>query len=268
MPLTSTASHPLLQRSKPGPEAIVEEFDPLRASRAVSQAFSSTAETVAPASTQSPEALWVALRTFAVENYSSKGAFSITSTAEPEEAKVVSSTFSRMELLDTIHSTQQKEVSYLSNQEFISHIQSLGKEMEAAWGQNDRVKTLKIAIQAVKMLKDIMNPEFYPSVFMTIIELLDTFSSLVYTRLKEMAFEGRETTDSFPSASVAQKAKDTALNWFLKTSCIRELIPRLYVEMSLLRCYRFLWDDKYDETLKRLSEQLRGIGNPVTVSTT
>jgi hypothetical protein len=214
--------------------------------------------------------LWATLRTFALENYSSKGAFSITSTAEPEGVASVSTTFSRMEQLDIIHSTQQKEVSYLSNQEFITHIQSLGKDMEHAWSLNDRVKTLKIAIQAVKMLKDVMNPEYYPSVFMTIIELLDTFSSLVYTRLKEMAFEGspREPTDNFPSAAVSQKAKDTASNWFLKTSCIRELIPRLYIEMALLRCYRFMWDDKYPDTLKRLGEQLRGIGNPVTVEFT
>ena len=236
----------------------------------MTQAFASTVDLASPVSSQSPELLWTALKSYALENYSSKGAFSITSSLEPEEATAVASTFSRMELLDTIHSTQQKEVSYLSNQEFIAHIQSLGKEMEAAWNQNDRVKTLKIAIQAVKMLKDVMNPEFYPSVFMTIIELLDTFSGLVYSRLREMAFETnpREASDSFPSASVPQKAKDTALNWFLKTSCIRELIPRLYVEMALLRCYRLVWDDKYEETLKRLAEQLRGIGNPVTVCLT
>jgi hypothetical protein len=53
------------------------------------------------------------------------------------------------------------------------------------------------------------------------------------------------------------------MNWFYKVASIRELLPRLYVEMCLIRCYNFINPKEIDLALVRISKMIRGIGDPI-----
>lgn len=72
----------------------------------------------------------------------------------------------------------------LSQQEYVSKIELLNQELIQAWSTDQRVKSLKIAIQCSKFLADTAVMQFYPSKFVLITDILDIFGKLVFERLK------------------------------------------------------------------------------------
>lgn len=72
--------------------------------------------------------------------------------------------------------------------------------------------------------------------------------------------------DNFTPDMVSDTARETSLNWFYKVASIRELLPRLYVEIAILKSYRFLDKSDIKEALERLSKTIRGIGDPLVAA--
>lgn len=89
----------------------------------------------------------------------------------------------RLDQLDTFEENTQKKIN-LSQAEYIGQIEQLNKELLLAWNTEQRVKALKIAIQCAKLLADVDVLQFYPSKFVFITDILDTFGKIVYDRLK------------------------------------------------------------------------------------
>jgi hypothetical protein len=67
----------------------------------------------------------------------------------------------------------------LSQQEYVTRIDELNQALIAAWDQDQRVKSLKIAIQCAKVLSETSVIQFYPSKFVLITDILDTFGEFV-----------------------------------------------------------------------------------------
>lgn len=69
--------------------------------------------------------------------------------------------------------------------------------------------------------------------------------------------------DNFTPDMVNGDVKETCLNWFYKIASIRELLPRLYLEIALIKSMSFLTQTEFDQTLIRLCHMIRGIGDPL-----
>ena len=176
----------------------------------------------------------------------------------------------RLEQLDDFEDGSVKEMLNLSQTDYVNRIEQLNSTLASAWNSEQRVKSLKIAIQCAKLISDVSVLQFYPSQFVLITDILDNFGKLVYERIRDKSttvVTGSNTPKplrkDFTPDEVAETAKETCRNWFYKVSSIRELIPRLYVEMAILKCYCFLTTTEYSAALLRLTHQIRGIADPL-----
>ncbi|XP_068629579.1 VPS35 endosomal protein-sorting factor-like isoform X2 [Battus philenor] len=171
----------------------------------------------------------------------------------------------RLEQLDDFDEGSVRKTMGLSQQEFITKINMLDEEIKKAWDTEQRVKAFKICIQCSKLLSDVNVMQFYPSKFIFISDILDNFGNLVYHRLKIKCTGDKKIKSplDIDASLVTESAKETCQNWMFKMASIRELLPRLYMEMSLLKCYVFISKDEIKPVIKRLATMIRGIGNPL-----
>lgn len=228
-----------------------------------------TKASVRPTTTSS--ALWTARRSAILRNFTTNEKLSIvTSSSKGRESlknnnhsgTIADKVRGRLDELDDHNDNALvQNMLDLTQHEYAVKIEQLNVELVQAWTNNQRVRALKIAIQCAKLLADTSVMQFYPSQFVLITDILDNFGRLVYERLYTKAADD-PLPEHFTPDMVSVGARETCENWFYKIASIPELLPRLYVEVAILKCYRFL-PIALESTLQRLSQIVRGIGDPL-----
>jgi hypothetical protein len=119
------------------------------------------------------------------------------------------------------------------------------------------------------MLNDVFTPKFYTHKFLIISDILDNFTNLVYERIYKMAF-GTNTKNSdikfvdINESSINATARDICSNWHMKCSCIRELLPRIYIDIIFLKIFKFIYTEKEIEMkLINIAKMIRGLSHPL-----
>uniref|UniRef100_A0AAQ5ZKD7 VPS35 endosomal protein-sorting factor-like n=1 Tax=Amphiprion ocellaris TaxID=80972 RepID=A0AAQ5ZKD7_AMPOC len=175
----------------------------------------------------------------------------------PGSSAVSEKVRTRLEELDDLEEGSQRELLNLSQQDYANRIEELNQSLKEAWASDQKVKALKIVIQCSKLLSDTSVIQFYPSKFVLITDILDTFGRLVYDRIWTMCSDPRP----LPVYSILTFLSETCLNWFFKIASIRELLPRLYPSSSSRNVELGI-----QETLPRLTAMIRGIGDPLVAA--
>jgi hypothetical protein len=197
---------------------------------------------------------------------------SFVTTGDDESQKVTDEERAKMraERLNTPLGIQNNQAA------LIRVVEALDADLKSLWSRGEKVKSIRVAIQATKLLAAPKVPQCYPSVFVLVATVLDTFGNFVSERLQTSA-----AGKSFVVATLLKRGQDASSdlippetvemcnNWFIKIASIRELLPRIYIELSLLKCYKFVTKKirvNFVETVKRLGRQIRGIADPLVAA--
>ncbi|KAI5736076.1 hypothetical protein M8J77_026343 [Diaphorina citri] len=231
-----------------------------------------------PTEESTPDNDWTSRRSAILNKYTTDEKLSMISSylsGGEKTAKVEATTTlkKRLEQLDDFEEGSEREMGDLTQAEYMKHIEALNRELTQAWHSDQRVKALKITIQCSKLVVDTTAITFYPSKCTLVFDILDVFGRLVFDRLRNKAEYYPPNSpvptrlpENFTSKMVPESAKETCRNWFFKIASIRELVPRILVEASLLKCYRFLTDGEAPQALSRLCRMVRGIGDPLVAA--
>ncbi|GKV38764.1 hypothetical protein SLEP1_g46642 [Rubroshorea leprosula] len=278
LPRSSAEHHPL-SASAPSPslhhqaeDVAVEDrandfFDPLRAPDANTAASlddlqdfdSPSAENEAAAQVQAKE--WTSFKRLLMQRFPVSKMVSISSMSNV----IVRSGKASMHLEELDEPEQGSKV--ITRQEYVSRLHELKDEINRAWHAEDRVTGLKLSIKVAKLLLDTSVSNFYPTLFVLATDILDMVGDMVWERIEQKAEFAEDGTrhslpENFEASDVCFEAKETCNNWFCKVGSIRELLPRIYLELAILPCWHFLLDQPI-ESLQRLVMMTRGLADPL-----
>ncbi|KAL2476340.1 hypothetical protein Adt_37076 [Abeliophyllum distichum] len=184
------------------------------------------------------------------------------------KANETSSKDLHLEELDDPQKFAEDDVKVISQREYVSRLLELKDEIKLAWYADDRVTSLRLSIKVARLLMDTTTIQFYPTLFVLATDIMDMLGDLVWNRIKQKAEfteDGRficSLPDNFKVGDICFDAKETCNNWFCKIGSVRDLIPRIYLELSIMHCWRFLLDHPMDN-LQRLVMMIRGIADPL-----
>ncbi|XP_028069440.1 UPF0505 protein isoform X3 [Camellia sinensis] len=253
-------------------------YDPLRGSDANGK-FSidnlqdeENSSAVSKADVGLPEKEWISFKKLLMQRFSGPKMVSISKMSDVivKSGKVHEKTSTTMPLeeLDDPQKFAEDGIKVISQQEYVSCLHELKDEIARAWQADDRVTSLKVSIKVARLLTDTSVLQFYPTLFVLATDVMDMLGNMVWQRIKqkaEFAEDGnviRSLPENFDEKYICLDAKETCSNWFFKIGSIRELLPRIYLELAILPCWRFLLNRPMD-VLERLVMMTRGIADPL-----
>ncbi|KAL2316727.1 hypothetical protein Fmac_030603 [Flemingia macrophylla] len=280
LPRVRAAAHPLSAPPPPSPLAQAEVidrgnsdfFDPLRGNANSANDTPSDHDNWNEAVDHQPTKEWTSFRRLLMQRFPVSKMVSVSSMPDvlmrSGKLHEKSSTNMHLEELDDPQKFADEGAKTITWQEYVSRLHELKDEITRSWLAEDRVTSLKLSIKVAKLLMDTSVFEFYPTLFVLVTDIMDMLGNLVWQRIKQKAEFSEDgalcgnLAENFKVRDICADAKETCYNWFSKIGAVQELLPRIYLELAIFPCWRFLLDQPLD-SLQRLVMMTRGLGDPV-----
>ncbi|CAM6113201.1 unnamed protein product [Calypogeia fissa] len=232
-----------------------------------------TAKSASDERAEAAAAEWDGYKASIMQRFTSSGTITVSTNfdiiSKEPKGRGKSVTAAHLQVLEDPEKEAREEVTIISQQEYVTRLKALNEEISQAWLNNERVSALRLSIKVARLLSDSSVPQFYPTLFVLVTDVLDTVGNLVWNRIKKKSESDDDGTVvahlpvNFTADDIRQEAKDTCQNWFYRIGSVKELLPRIYLELAILRCVYFLEKDPPVATFQRLTMMIRGVTDPL-----
>ncbi|TKY57323.1 UPF0505 protein C16orf6 [Spatholobus suberectus] len=281
LPRLRADAHPLSAPPPPPPLAQVDVvdggntdfFDPLRGTDNDANAAPPDHANLNEAVDHQPTKEWTSFRRLLMQRFPVSKMVSVSSMPDvlmrSGKLHEKSSPNMHLEELDDPQKFAEEGVKTITWQEYVSRLHELKDDITRSWLAEDRVTSLKLSIKAPSLLETLAD-EVLDKLNSggKIWDIMDMLGNLVWQRIKRKAEFSEDgavhcnLAENFEARDICADAKETCYNWFSKIGAVQELLPRIYLELAILPCWRFLLDQPLD-SLQRLVMMARGLGDPV-----
>ncbi|KAK6046675.1 hypothetical protein COOONC_15821, partial [Cooperia oncophora] len=178
----------------------------------------------------------------------------------PAKFSVANKTKYRLQMLEDMSGL--RKLADRSQKEFVNRVNELRQRFLIAWENNKRVESIEVITTLARLLSAPTTPSFFPIQWILVTDIIDLFGDNVYGRLLSKANEERKERgdgplpSNFESTVVPPNTVEVAQNWFSKVDDIKEVVPRFYVETTLIGCQQFLDSTSLRASLLRLATMI------------
>lgn len=227
-----------------------------------------------------------------MNNGNHKGPISVQNN--PAYSTTVSNARERLEALEDTQTLQRVEQSKELQSETVDRLRELSLEIDDSWRTENRLDALRYIIKVASLLDPLYpvissnaygntrqatvasithSTQFYPILFGLVTKILDKAGDAIYERVFQKAQFNDNTKrriavlrKNFTSDDVHEDAKKTCSNWFRKIDGISDQIPKVYLQLAVLKCWRFIQNDSPFEKLKMITNEIKLIEDPLVVA--
>jgi len=135
-------------------------------------------------------------------------------------------------------------------------IQDYSKQLEEYHKEERYWEMIELISEACKLLSNTQSPQFYPAQFMMILDLVESFGKMVFNRISQ-----HPTTKGDFLKDKQGSSQLLCLNWSMILCRTSQLLPRLLLQTSFLRCVKFHPFKSIEQSISQIVSGISGLGS-------
>jgi len=151
-------------------------------------------------------------------------------------------------------------VNMMDNEEKLrNEISKRTKLLSTYHCNGDFAKMIEIVTDTCLMLDRNDSPNFFPALFMLVLDIIDCFGNIIYAYISS-----HKSLESGFLKHNRMTSQQLTIDWSMRLSAITNLLPKILLQISFLRCIKYHPYKTIGNQIELICQSINGIGSSVT----